>query len=146
MFDTMVKEHSTFLLYGAFLTHVFRKFKIDFASETTVVKLFEPFDRSVLLRMKLLEIPPPRPTFPSQGSQHQSQSSSQPPPSHFEDAYYNTLTAEVLEIKTQQASIMESQTALLNSQSILMDHFLNMHIKMNTLEATQQEILSILKN
>ena len=146
MFDTMVKEHSTFLLYGAFLTHVFRKFKIDFASETTVVKLFKPFDRSVLLRMTLLENPPPRPTFPSQGSQHLSQSSSQPPSSHFEDAYYNTLTAEVLEIKTQQASIMESQTALLNSQSILMDHFLNMHIKMNTLEATQQEILSILKN
>ena len=80
---------------------------------------------------------PPRPTFPSQGSQYQSQSSSQPPPSYFDDAYFNTLTAKVLEIKTQQASMMESQTSLLNNQSMIMDQFLNMNIKMDTLEATQ---------
>jgi len=41
--------------------------------------------------------------------------------------------------------MMESQTALLNNQSMLMDHFLNMHIMMDTLEATQQKILGILK-
>ena len=51
MFDTLVREPSFFLPYGAFLTHIFRKFKINLASETNVVKVFEPFDRSVLLRM-----------------------------------------------------------------------------------------------
>lgn len=83
MFDTMVKEHSTFLPYGTFLAHVFHKFKIDLSSEINVVKLFETFDRSILLHMKLLETPPPQPTFSSQNSQRPSQSSSQPPPSHF---------------------------------------------------------------
>ena len=58
IFDTLVKEPSTFLPYGAFLTHIFRKFKIDLALETNVVKVFELFDRSVLLRMKLLKTPP----------------------------------------------------------------------------------------
>ena len=64
----MVKEYSTFLSYGGFLTHMFHKFKIDLSSETNVIKLLELFDRSVLFRMKLLETPPPRPTFPSQDS------------------------------------------------------------------------------
>ena len=76
MFNTIVKGHSTFLPHVAFLTHVFQKFKIDLAFETNVVKLFESFHRSVLLRMKLLETPPPRPTFPSHSLQSQSQSSS----------------------------------------------------------------------
>ena len=99
IFDTMVKEHSSFLPYGAFLTHVFRKFKINLVSETNIIKLFESFDRSILLRQKLLETPPQQPTFPSQSFQHPSQSSSQPRPSHFSDAYYNTLTAKVLRSK-----------------------------------------------
>ena len=42
MFDTLVKVPSTVLPYGDFLTHIFRKFKIDLASETNVVKVFEP--------------------------------------------------------------------------------------------------------
>jgi len=40
MFDTLVTEPSTFLLCGAFLTHIFRKFKIDLVSETNVVTVF----------------------------------------------------------------------------------------------------------
>ena len=63
LFDTLVKEPSTFLPFGAFLTHIFRKFKLDLAFESNMVKVFEPFDRSVLLQMKLLETPPPQPTF-----------------------------------------------------------------------------------
>lgn len=58
MFDTLVKEPSTFLSYGAFLTHIFRKFKIDLASKTNVVKVFESFDKLVLFCVKLLETPP----------------------------------------------------------------------------------------
>ena len=61
IFDNLVKEHTSFLPYGAFLSHVFQKFKIDFASETSVVKVFEPFDRAVLHRMKLLDFPQPPP-------------------------------------------------------------------------------------
>ena len=65
MFYTIMKEHSIFFPYGAFFTHVFQKFKMDLASEANVVKLFGSFDQSVLFRMKLLENPSPRPTFPS---------------------------------------------------------------------------------
>ena len=85
------------------------------------------------------------PTFSSQSSQCPPQSSSQSPQTHSSDAYYNTLTAEVLEIKSQQTSVMESHTALFNNQSMLMKHFLNMQIKMDFFEATQQEMLGILK-
>ena len=76
LFDTIMKEHSSFLPYGTFLTHVFHKFKIDLASEINIVKLFEPFDRSILLRIKLFETLPPQSTFLSQSSQCPSQSSS----------------------------------------------------------------------
>ena len=62
IFDTLVKEHSSSLPYGAYLTFIFKKFKIDLASETNVVKVFELFDRSVLLLMKLIDIPPPQPS------------------------------------------------------------------------------------
>ena len=62
--------------YVAFLSHVFRKFKLDLTSESRVVKVFEPLDRSVLHRMKLLDIPSP----PPQSSTQVPQSSTQPPP------------------------------------------------------------------
>ena len=55
---TLVKEHSSSLPYGAYLTFIFKKFKINLASETNVM-VFKPFDRSVLLLMKLIDIPPP---------------------------------------------------------------------------------------
>ena len=42
--DIIVKVHFTFLPYGAFLANMFQKFKIDLASKSNVVKLFEPFD------------------------------------------------------------------------------------------------------
>ena len=89
MFNTLVREPSTFLPYDAFLTHIFRKFKIDLASESNVVKVFAPFDRSVLLRMKLLETPPPQPTFPSHGSHRASQFSTHPTSTN---AFYNSLS------------------------------------------------------
>jgi len=66
IFDTLIKDHTSFLPYGAFLSHVFQKFHIDLASETSVVKVFEPFDRAVLHRMKLHDFshPPPQPQRP----------------------------------------------------------------------------------
>ena len=51
IFDNLVREHTTYVPYGSYLTHTFKKFKIDVASETNVVKTFEPFDGYVLLRM-----------------------------------------------------------------------------------------------
>ena len=61
IFDNLVKDHTSFLPYGAFLSHVFQKFHIDLTSETSVVKVFELFDRAVLHRMKLHDFlhPPP---------------------------------------------------------------------------------------
>ena len=61
IFDNIIKEYTSFLPYGAFMSHVFRNFKLDLASETSVVKVFEPFDRAVLHRMKLLDFPQPPP-------------------------------------------------------------------------------------
>ena len=58
IFDTLVKEHSSSLPYRPYLTFIFKKFKLDLASETNVVKVFKPFDRSILLRMKLIDTPP----------------------------------------------------------------------------------------
>ena len=40
MFETLVKELSISLPYGAFLTQVFHKFKINSASENNVIKVF----------------------------------------------------------------------------------------------------------
>ena len=65
IFDTLVKDHTSFLPYGAFLSHMFRKFHINLDSETSVIKVFEPFDRAVLHRMKLTDIPHPPPQPPS---------------------------------------------------------------------------------
>ena len=44
-----------------------------------------------------------------------------------------------MEVQNQQAFMVISQTTLLNNQSMLMEHFLNMQIKMDSFEATQQE-------
>ena len=99
IFDNLMKEHTTFLPYGAYLTHIFKIFKVDLVSKTNVIKTFELFDHFVLLRMKLFDTPsqPSTQPPPRTHSQRPSQSTS----SHFDDAYYNTLTAEVKELKTQ---------------------------------------------
>ena len=57
---------------------MFRKFHIDLSSETSVVKVFEPFDRDVLHRMKLHDFPQPPPQPPQSSTQAPS-SSTQPP-------------------------------------------------------------------
>ena len=142
MFAILVKEPSTFLPYGAFLTHIFHKFKIDLAFESNVVKVFGPFDRFVLLRMKLLETPPPQPTFPSHSSQRALQSATTPSA----DDLYNSLSVEILVVKAKQTFMMESQTFIINNQSLILDQFLNLNIRMDHLDITQQEILHYFKN
>ena len=103
IFDNFVKEHTAFFPYRAYLTHIFKKFKIDLASESNVIKFFEIFDHSVLLRMKLLNDPPTQPP-PRTQSPRASQSST----SHFDDAYYNSLSAQVLDLKTDQEQLLKS--------------------------------------
>jgi len=41
--------------------------------------------------------------------------------------------------------MMASQSALLNNQSLLIEHFMNMQLKMDSFEATKLEILDHLK-
>ena len=53
IFDNIIKEHTSFLPYGALLSYVFRKFKIVLASETNAVKVSKSFDRVILYYMKL---------------------------------------------------------------------------------------------
>jgi len=62
IFDNLVNEHTTFLPYGAYLTYIFKKFKVDLASESNVIKSVELLDHSVLLRMKHLNEPPSQPS------------------------------------------------------------------------------------
>ena len=90
---------------------MFRKFKIDLAFETSVVKVFEPFDHAVLHRMKFHDFPqpPPQPqhllSHPLQSSTQVPSSSTQPPfteptssqpPPSFPDAFYNSISAKIL--------------------------------------------------
>ena len=110
IFDTMVKFHSSFLPFGAFLTPIFRKYHVDLASETSV-KIFELFDSAAIHRMKLTDIPPTPPQHPSspppsptQGLSSSSQPfhdppSTQPPP--YADAFYNSMSAQIASIQTQ---------------------------------------------
>ena len=135
---------------------MFREFKLDHASKTSIVKVFEPFDHAVLHRMKLLDFlqPQHQPSPPPQSSTHAHSSSTQPPftkpPStqlspSFSDAFYNSLSAKILSLQTQQTSMMASKFELLNNQFLLMEHFMNMRLKMDSFEATQLEILDHLK-
>jgi len=114
IFDNFMREHATFFRYGAYLTYIFKKFKVDLSSKSNIIKIFEIFDRSIL-RMKLLDPPPQPSTQPPPRTQPEStfQSST----SHFDDAYYNTLTAQVMDLKTQQTSMLESQAALLQTKA-----------------------------
>jgi len=158
IFDTLVKDHTSFLPYGAFLSHVFWKFHIDLASETSVVKVFEPFDRAVLHRMKLHDFPhpPPHPQHPpspppqsstqapSSSTQPPPQSSTQEPPS-YPDAFYSSISVEIETLQNRQQSMMDSQDALLSNQFLLMNHFMIMQLKMESFETTQKEILDLLK-
>jgi len=132
MFDTLVKKPSTFLPYDAFLTHIFRKFKLGLASETNVAKVFASFDRSVHFRMKLLKIPPPQPTFPSHSSHKASKSSTLPTT----DAFYNSFSIEISYIRSKQTSMMKSQTSIINNQSFILHIFLNLNIRMDQLDST----------
>ena len=129
---------------------MFRKFHIDLSSETSVVKVFELFDRVVLHRMKLHDFPHPPPQPPSPPPQSLTQPpfieppSSQPPPS-YADVFYNSLSVEIESLHAKQQFIQDSQSALLKNQSLLMDHFRSMQLKMDSFASTQTEILDILK-
>jgi len=117
MFDTLVKNPSTFLPCGAFLTRIFRKCKVNLASESNVVKIFEPFElidqffvwscwkhchHILLFVHTVLTEHPNHPLLCT---------------SPHTDAFYNSLSAEILDIKTKQTSMMESQTSFINNQN-----------------------------
>ena len=116
------------------------KFKVDLASETNVVKIFELFDRSVLLRMKLINLPTQ--PLPRTQPPRTYQSST----TYFDDAYHNTLTVQVMELKTQQVSMLKSQASLFQNQTLLMEHFASMQIRMDRMYEDQQETLQILQS
>ena len=48
-------------------------------------------------------------------------------------------------LQSQQQSMMDSQDALLSNQSLLMEHFMSMQLKMESFETTQKKILDLLK-
>ena len=94
-FSNFTKHHSSFLPYGVFLSHIFKKFKVNLSSETNV-RSFEFFDHSILLRMKLLNFQTPPTSTPQDHSTSQAHPSKVSHPTrssiqHFYNAYYNTL-------------------------------------------------------
>lgn len=127
-----------FLPYGAFLTYIFEKFNVDVESETSIVRSVEFFDSNALTRMKLtnFELPEQQPHEPQspqqeqyqpqpshtqdipQSSYHAGPSSSHIPPpmqpesSYFSDAQYNTLSARILALETQQTFMLHNQEEL----------------------------------
>ena len=93
--------------------------------------------------MKLINFQQPPPSSSSQeppSSQASLSTSRLSQSTHFDDAYHNTLTAEVMELKTQQASMGEFQ-ATLSNQGLLMKHFESMLIRMDHMYEDQQKIL-----
>ena len=130
--DNLVEEYTIlFLPYGACLTHVFKIFKVNISTESNVVKTFEEFDYSILYRMKLLNDPPTQPTtsskkfHPSKESQTFTQ--------NFDDAYYNTLFAQVLNFTTGQEKLYDQQVVSLKNQNEIMDHLQSLTIKMDAM-------------
>ena len=93
---------------------MFRKFHIDLASGTSFIKVFEPFDRAVLHRMKLHDFPHPplqQPSPPPQSSAQAPSSSTQPPfteppssqpPPSYSDTFYNSLSVEIKSLHAKQ--------------------------------------------
>ena len=62
------------LSYGAFLTFIFKKFKIDLKNEMNVASQFELFDHTVPLRMKLPSLVGQSDVGPSTTSPNDTQS------------------------------------------------------------------------
>jgi len=94
--------------------------------------------------------PSPPPQSSTQGLSSSTQPpftkppSSQPPPS-YPHVFHNSISADILTLQAQQQSMLNFQSALLTNQSLLMEHFMNMQLKMESFETTQKEILDFLK-
>ena len=84
---------------------MFQKFHRDLTSETSVVKVFEPFNRVVLHHIKLHDFPypPPQPQHPP-SPPHKVQLKFLPPPLNLlslnplplnHHAFYNSIFAEI---------------------------------------------------
>jgi len=153
MFDTMVKNHSSFLPYGAFLTPIFRKHHVDLDSENTVVTIFELFDRAAIHRMKLPDFPsdePPQqqssPQQPPQPSPSRGPStSSQPDPPPNTDAFYNSISAQIASLQSSQQDLLNSQQNLLTSHSRILENQSMMMDRLQSIESTQTVLISLLK-
>ena len=146
IFDTMVKFHSSHLPFGAFLTPIFRKYNVDLASEETVVKSFEFFDRAAINRMKLPEFPshepqqpPSNPPSPPHGPSTSSQPDPPPTqPNPYADAFYNSMSAQIASLQSQQQNLLDSHSRILENQSMMMT-------RLQSIESTQSAIISLLK-
>jgi len=142
IYNNITKQQTSFLPSGAFLTHIFKKFHVDVSSKINVIRSFELVDHSVLT-MIFIYFQQSLPSLSSQeppSSQASLSTSRLSQSTHFDDAYRNTLTAEVMELKTQQASMVEFQ-ATLSNQGLLMKHFESMLIRMDHMYEDQQKIL-----
>ena len=144
----MVKFHSSHLPFGAFLTPIFRKYHVDLASENTVVKIFEFFDRAAINRIKLPEFPSHEPQQPSSnppspphGPSTSSQTFHDPPPTQpppYADAFYNSMSAQIASLQSTQQTLLDSQNQIIENQSMMMT-------RLTSIESTQSAIISLLK-
>ena len=79
--------------------------------------------------MKLLTDPPTQP--PTSSKKSQSSKESQTSSSHFDDAYYNSLNAQVLNLVTDQEKLFNQQAILLKNQNEIMNNLQYLTIKVN---------------
>ena len=105
--------------------------------------------------MKLTDTPPQQPSSPPHSPTQRPSSSTQPPvndppptqPSQsYTDAFYNSLSVELASIHVQQQVLQDTQTQMLQNQSLLMTRFENMQLQMDSFASTQTEILNLLKS
>jgi len=120
-------------------------------SESNVVRTFELFDHSVLLKMKLLNFPSCQDSSSSQAplysqappkKSHPSQSCTQ----YFDFAYYNTLTAQVLNITTGQERLFDQQANIIKTEEEIMQHLHSLSTKVDTMHEDQQTLMMMFKN
>ena len=83
----------------------------------------------------------PPPPSPSRGPSTSSQAFHDPPPTQpnpYADAFYNSISAQIASLQSQQQDLLDSHSRILENQSMMMD-------RLQSIESTQTVLISLLK-
>jgi hypothetical protein len=146
MFEVLRRYPTTFLPFGAFLTTIFKHFKVDLESEKTVIEFNEIIDHTIVARMKLgnIQIPiiagdvPPSSSVPTPPPNVSSSRTTPPYISHFDDSYYHTLSVQVANLTTGQGRLFSQQEEILKHQQ-------DLSLRMDGISEDNKAILDLLR-